>query len=80
MLYAANVGDSRALLYYEDGHCEQLTVDHDTDNEDELKRLQALGLDYKEIKKNGRIGSHENTRSFGDYSLKEGFKDTDSLR
>lgn len=80
VLYAANVGDSRALLYCEDGRCEQLTVDHDTNNEDELRRLQMLGLDHQEIRKNKRIGSHENTRSFGDYSLKEGYKDTDSLK
>ena len=80
MLYAANVGDSRALLYCEGGRCQQLTVDHDTNNEGELRRLQLLGLDRQEIRKNKRIGSHENTRSFGDYSLKEGYKDTDSLR
>ena len=45
----ANVGDSRAILAYtaKDGALEvkQLSEDHDAGNEQELKRLVALGLD-----------------------------------
>ncbi len=83
-LYVANVGDSRVLVIREreNGtlYATQLTVDHTTDNEDELKRLERLGLDPKELIKAGRLGSQENTRSIGDYSIKEGYRDVDVLR
>ncbi len=83
-LYVANVGDSRILLIrqHENGtlYAEQLTVDHGTNNESELKRLEALGLDPKELIKMGRLGSQENTRSIGDYTIKEGYRDVDVLR
>ncbi|XP_011404152.1 PREDICTED: TGF-beta-activated kinase 1 and MAP3K7-binding protein 1-like [Amphimedon queenslandica] len=77
-LYVANVGDSRAIAVYKDQH-KQLSVDHGVDNEDELKRLKDLGLDIEQIKRNGRLGSHENTRSIGDYNIKIGYKDVDVL-
>jgi TAK1-binding protein 1 len=80
VLYTSNVGDSRILLYKTDGTCLQLTCDHSVDNEEELDRLSYLGLDREVIKRNGRIGTHENTRSFGDYNLKEGYRDVDSLK
>ena len=80
VLYVSNVGDSRVLLYNKDGSCLQLTCDHNTDNEQELQRLSGLGLDAEKLKKNRRVGTHENTRSFGDYNLKEGFLDVDSLK
>ena len=82
-LYVANVGDSRAILVYaaKDGllQVKQLSEDHDVNNEQELKRLVALGLDQEQLKKSGRLGTQENTRSIGDYILKGGYKDMDLL-
>ena len=82
-LYVANVGDSRAILVYaaKDGSLQvkQLSEDHDVNNEQELKRLVALGLDREQLKKSGRLGTQENTRSIGDYILKGGYKDMDLL-
>ena len=82
-LYVANVGDSRAILAYagKDGSLQvkQLTEDHDVNNEQELKRLVALGLDREQLKKSGRLGTQENTRSIGDYILKRSYKDIDLL-
>ena len=53
-LYEANVGDSRAVVVYQtpNGTLEtlQLSTDHDVKNEDELKRLEQLGLDPEELK------------------------------
>ena len=83
-LYVANVGDSRVVLIREkeDGTliAEQLTVDHTVQNWDELRRLEDLGLDPNELTKAGRLGSQENTRSIGDYKIKEGYQDVDILR
>ena len=82
-LYVANVGDSRAILVYaaKDGSLQvkQLSEDHDVNNEQELKRLVALGLDREQLKESGRLGTQENTRSIGDYILKGGYKDIDLL-
>ena len=51
------------------------------ENQDELERLTDLcGLDGEMLRKNGRLGSQENTRSIGDYNIKEGYKDVDTLR
>ena len=83
-LYVANVGDSRALLVRQQPDetltVQQLSVDHSVENEDELKRLEALGLDPRVLIQSGRLGMHENTRSIGDYSIKKGYKDTDTRR
>ena len=84
-LYVANVGDSRAVLVYEEKkggtlrHL-QLSTDHGVENRDELSRLGKLGLDPRQLERNGRLGSQENTRSIGDYYIKEGYKDVDTLR
>jgi len=82
-LYVANVGDSRAILAYQGSgeslQVKQLSVDHDVENEQELKRLTALGLDREQLKKSGRLGTQENTRCIGDYILKKGYKDMDIL-
>ena len=82
-LYIANVGNSRALLAYKerDGSLQvkQLSVDHSINNEQELERLTSLGLDREQLKKSGRLGTQENTRSIGDYILKGGYKDMDIL-
>lgn len=58
----------------------QLSVDHVTNNKDELARLANLGLDIQQILRNRRIGNQENTRSIGDYGVKGGYKDFDILR
>lgn len=58
----------------------QLSVDHVTNNNDELARLANLGLDIQQILRNRRIGNQENTRSIGDYGVKGGYKDFDILR
>ena len=82
-LYVANVGDSRAILAYEERggplQVKQLSEDHGVENEQELQRLMALGLDREQLKKSGRLGTQENTRSIGDYSIKGGYKDTEML-
>ena len=78
------MGDSRALLVREESDgalvTEQLTVDHTVENEEEVRRLENLGLDSRQLIKVGRLGTQENTRSIGDYSIKAGYKDVDSLR
>lgn len=83
-LYVANVGDSRAVLVTEGPDhtfsVEQLSVDHGVENEEELRRLERVGLDPKQLIKSGRLGMHENVRSIGDYSIKGGYKDVDTLR
>ena len=83
-LYVANVGNSRAILAYEESdgslNIKQLSVDHNVNNKQELERLMALGLDQEQLKKTGRLGTQENTRSIGDLSLKAGYKDVDVLR
>lgn len=93
-LFVANVGDSRVLLAYEDNkpddnklddnkpdlYCQQLTVDHDCENKEELKRLERLGLNAKAIARSGRIGSQQCTRTLGDYSVKAGYREFDILR
>lgn len=83
-LYVANAGDSRALLVCETANgtleIKQLTQDHSVENEEELRRLEALGLDPKALIKAGRLGMHENTRSIGDYSVKQGYREVDILR
>ena len=83
-LYVANVGDSRAILAYEEGdgslQVKQLSEDHGVENEKELERLTAIGLDREQMKKSGRLGTQENTRSIGDYSIKGGYRDVDVLR
>jgi len=83
-LFVANVGNSRAILIYEKANgslaTEQLTVDHTVENEDEIRRLEALGLDRTQLEKAGQLGGQENTRSIGDYYIKAGYKNVDSLR
>lgn len=54
----ANVGECRALLCRTDENgvlrVLQLSVDHNLTNEDELLRLQQLGLDIERIKQGKR--------------------------
>lgn len=53
-LFVANVGESRALLCRTDKdgvlRVLQLSVDHNLSNEDELLRLQQLGLNMERLK------------------------------
>ena len=83
-LHIANVGDSRALLcHQQEGgtlRVEQLSMDHTTANEQELRRLSQCGLDPLQLRRMKRLGIHQNTRSIGDYSIKGGFKDIDIIR
>lgn len=83
-LWVANVGDSRALLCYLDDTgklvTEQISEDHNTQNEKEIARLVQCGLNELSLRNSGRLGVHQNTRSIGDYSIKGGYKDHDILR
>lgn len=82
-LHIANVGDSRALLVRQlpegDMITERLSVDHVVENQTELERLSAIGFDPVVLQRSGRLGSQENTRSIGDYCLKQGYRDLDSI-
>jgi len=84
-LYVANVGDSRAVLAYETRdkpalQVRQLSEDHSVENEQERQRLAELGLDPEQLLRTGRLGTQENTRSIGDYSIKGGYRDVDIIR
>ena len=80
-LWGANVGDSQIILFKEgQDFYDLLSKDHTTENEAELERLQDLGLNKDELIKNERLGSCENTRSLGDYCLKFGYKEVDSIQ
>jgi len=81
-LHVVNVGDSRAVLVYQehDQPALQLSKDHGVENEEELKRLSDLGLDPEQLIRTGRLGTQENTRSIGDYSIKGGYRDVDVIR
>lgn len=58
----------------------QLSVDHTVYNEDEMCRLLTIGLDRDELKREGRLGTQENTRCIGDYTIKDGYAEIESLR
>ena len=58
---------------------EQISVDHNTSDEDELRRLAKCGLDPVMVR-HKRLGTQQNTRSVGDYSIKGGYKSVDILR
>lgn len=58
----------------------QLTVDHNTGNEDELRRLEGCGLDSNELRRAKRLGMQQNTRSIGDYAIKGGYTNVDVIR
>ena len=55
-------------------------MDHNTSNEEELRRLAKCGLDRAELQRHKRLGTQQNTRSIGDYSIKAGYKSVDILR
>lgn len=59
---------------------QQLSVDHNTSNEDELRRLEGCGLDPNALRRAKRLGMQQNTRSIGDYSIKGGYTNVDIIR
>ena len=77
-------GDTRALLCISDQNnllrVLQLSVDHTLANETEQFRLANLGLDVEKLKQLRKIGNSDNTRCIGDYSVKGGYKDIETLR
>ena len=82
-LYVANVGDSRALLCQEaNGQimASQLSDDHNVFNPGELNRLTKLGLNSEMLKQYRRLGPFQVTRSIGDYAIKGGYREVDTLR
>jgi len=83
-LYVANVGDSRALLCKTDQNgilkVLQLTTDHTITNEDELLRLQQLGMDVTPLRQGDSLAGQEVTRCLGNYRLKGGYREDERLR
>uniref|UniRef100_A0A669BGC7 TGF-beta-activated kinase 1 and MAP3K7-binding protein 1 n=1 Tax=Oreochromis niloticus TaxID=8128 RepID=A0A669BGC7_ORENI len=82
-LYIANVGTNRVLLCKSssDGQNQVLQIGrpHSTDNEDELQRLAALGLDSARIRQAGQIAGQSSTRRLGDYRVKFNYNEIDLL-
>ncbi|XP_029013875.1 TGF-beta-activated kinase 1 and MAP3K7-binding protein 1 isoform X2 [Betta splendens] len=82
-LYIANLGTNRALLCKSssDGQNQVLQIcrPHSTDNEDELQRLAALGVDPAHVKQAGQIAGQSSTRRFGDYRVKFNYNEIDLL-
>lgn len=83
-LYIANIGCNRALLCTKDPegllHVNQLTNDHNLENQSELDRLASLGLDVEKIKQSGGLGGHSYTRSIGDHYLKNHYPNIELLQ
>ncbi|KAJ8715788.1 hypothetical protein PYW07_010270 [Mythimna separata] len=77
-LFVAHVGDTRALLCRTDDNAVlrvvQLTVDHSLNNEDELLRLQQLGLDVNKLRNAQYLGNQTGTRCLGNYLVKGLYK------
>uniref|UniRef100_A0A0K8S3X3 PPM-type phosphatase domain-containing protein n=1 Tax=Lygus hesperus TaxID=30085 RepID=A0A0K8S3X3_LYGHE len=80
-LYVANVGDTRVLLCKTDKHgvhkMQQLSVDHDLSNEDEILRLETIGLS---IPKGLRtLANQHTTRCIGNFLVKGAFREFEEL-
>ncbi|XP_063961415.1 TGF-beta-activated kinase 1 and MAP3K7-binding protein 1-like [Lytechinus pictus] len=82
-LFVANVGDSRALLCTLEPDnttkVRQLSVDHTTNNHDELLRLSQLGLDTDTLQSNKLLGDKMATRTIGNHTVKGGYKENTLL-
>ncbi|XP_023139696.2 TGF-beta-activated kinase 1 and MAP3K7-binding protein 1 isoform X1 [Amphiprion ocellaris] len=82
-LYIANVGTNRVLLCKSssDGQNQVLQIGrpHSTDNEDELQRLAALGVDSARARQAGQIAGQSSTRRLGDYRAKFNYNEIDLL-
>ena len=57
-----------------------MSVDHNTSNEEELRRLAKCGLDPVKIRQVKRLGMQQNTRSIGDHAIKGGYPNVDVLK
>ena len=83
-IYVSNVGDSRALLCCTEGDgvlsVRQLSVDHDLNSEEELRRLQCLNVNTSYVRRIGRLGNQSCTRCLGNYLVKGGYKEIEHLR
>ena len=55
-------------------------MDHNTSNEEELRRLAKCGLDPVKIRQVKRLGMQQNTRSIGDHAIKGGYPNVDVLK
>ncbi|XP_023189035.1 TGF-beta-activated kinase 1 and MAP3K7-binding protein 1 isoform X3 [Xiphophorus maculatus] len=82
-LYIANVGTNRVLLCKSssDGQNQVLQIGrpHSTDNEDELQRLAAMGVDAARIRQAGQIAGQSSTRRLGDSRVKINYSEIDLL-
>ncbi|XP_068455659.1 TGF-beta-activated kinase 1 and MAP3K7-binding protein 1 isoform X1 [Clinocottus analis] len=82
-LYIASVGTNRALLCKSssDGQNQVLQIGrpHGTDNEDELQRMSALGVDPARVRQAGQLAGQNSTRRLGDYRVKFNYNDIDLL-
>ncbi|XP_031734220.1 TGF-beta-activated kinase 1 and MAP3K7-binding protein 1 isoform X1 [Anarrhichthys ocellatus] len=82
-LYIASVGTNRALLCKSssDGQNQVLQIGrpHSTDNEDELQRLAALGVDSSRVRQAGQISGQSSTRRLGDYRVKFNYNEIELL-
>uniref|UniRef100_A0A671W6G7 TGF-beta-activated kinase 1 and MAP3K7-binding protein 1 n=1 Tax=Sparus aurata TaxID=8175 RepID=A0A671W6G7_SPAAU len=82
-LYIANVGSNRALLCKSssDGQNQVLQIGrpHSTDNDEELQRLAALGVDSARVRQAGQIAGQSSTRRLGDYRVKFNYNEIDLL-
>lgn len=78
-LHIANMGTDRALLCRSssDGQnqVQQIGRAHSTNNEDELQRLAALGVESALVRQAGQIAGHNSTRRLGDYRAKIHYSD-----
>lgn len=66
-----NLGDSRAIIIYDNGIVEQVTRDHKPEDIIEKKRIEKVGGEvYKDSESIFRIGNLSVARSFGDGDTK----------
>ncbi|XP_056265430.1 TGF-beta-activated kinase 1 and MAP3K7-binding protein 1 isoform X2 [Pseudoliparis swirei] len=82
-LYIAGVGSNRALLCRSssDGQNQVLQIGrpHSTDNEEELQRLSALGVDPARVRQAGQVAGQSSTRRLGDYRVKFNYNEIELL-
>lgn len=78
-LYVCSIGNCRALLCRSDAgqslRIDQLSIDHNLQNEEEVLRLRQLGLDLQVL----LSSPLQSTRCIGNYFGKSGYKDCSFL-